>query len=348
MSMKEEGEYRKDMDIGEDDGITEKPLSRTMIFACYLTALLLVIAIVYGFTGIIADIIKKVIHVDRFIVLSYLSIFYLIYRLTISLGNHWRSNEKNEIGTAVTNFPNPFYDPGYVKGPMLLRKEYKNLQRKYKAIQAFLKKSLNTVDQYGKAIQKFESKLRVLIRHNDNSNRLIKSYNYLYGIRDKYFVEKMLNNILEECITVLEKDQSDKSISLFQVKEDKLIIKESVRINAESVAKRSFQKGEGFAGYIWEIGKAEMVNNIEKGDQRFAVGDIPTTSIGSILGFPLMVEKDIIGVLCIQSESEDGFNEADFRTVEFYARMCTLIFLYDKIKYKNSNGKRGDQHDIDD
>jgi transcriptional regulator with GAF, ATPase, and Fis domain len=186
-----------------------------------------------------------------------------------------------------------------------------------------------------KDLTQFEVKLRVLLRHNDNANRLLKSYNYLYYKRDKGFSKQMLKHVLAECITVLEKDQSDKSISLFKVSNGKLKIIESVRINAESIAKREFSKGEGFAGYIWGIGKEEIVNVIDQSDSRFSDQGLPTTPIGSILGKPLEVDDQILGVLCLQSENEYGFNkEADLRTVDFYARLCTMILLYDNINEK--------------
>lgn len=327
----------------EEQAIKEKPLHKLMVLACYSTALCLVISIVYGFTGIAADIINKTTkyQIDRFQILSFVSIFYLMWRLMINLGNFWRSNEKNEIGTAVTNFPNPFYDPSFTKGPLVLRMKYRELLTQYRFNRSLLKKGQETAAKLGVAIQEIESKLRVLLRHNDNSNRLIRSFNYLLWTGDEHLVHKILSQILAECITVLEKDQSDKSISLFQVKEGKLFIKESVRINAESVAKRSFSKGIGFAGYIWSIRKAEIVNHIEKNDERFIEGGLPATPIGSILGFPLIVEEEILGVLCMQSESENGFSAADLRTVEFYARMCTLILLYDIINKRDFNVKGG-------
>ncbi len=55
-----------------------------------------------------------------------------------------------------------------------------------------------------------------------------------------------------------------------------------------------------------------------------------------------MGEGEIYGILCMQSESENGFNEADLRTVEYYARMCTLILLYDKINNKVQDLEGGD------
>ncbi|MBY0145073.1 GAF domain-containing protein [Neobacillus niacini] len=318
---------------GRKDSELDNSISKLLIFACYITAFMLVVAILYGFLGIVADILNKteLLQVDRLIVVKYVGVVYFVWRLTKILGDHWRSSEKNEIGTAVTNFPNPFYDSNFTKGPILLRRKYRELLTQYNFNKSLLKRSQQNSIQLGEAIKKFDSKLRVLLRHNDNSNRLLRSVNYLYQTDDKRFVEKMLNHILEECITILEKDQSDKSISLFEVNKDKLSIKESVRINAESIAKRYFNKNEGFAGYIWGKDKAEIVNHIKESDKRFLDGGMPATPIGSILGFPLMVDENIIGVLCLQSESENGFNEADLRTVEFYARMCTFILLYDKM-----------------
>ncbi|MEW9053384.1 MAG: GAF domain-containing protein [Neobacillus sp.] len=157
----------------------------------------------------------------------------------------------------------------------------------------------------------------------------------------------MLRHTLAECITVLEKDQSDKSISLFKVNENKkLEITESVRINAESIAKRIFSKWEGFAGYIWGKGQPEIENKVKPDDPRFNDQGLSATPIGSILGIPLSVDDKIIGVLCLQSEAENGFVEAaDLRTVEFYARLCTLILLYDKI---NNNGLQGGNRDAND
>ncbi|MFC0476919.1 GAF domain-containing protein [Robertmurraya beringensis] len=313
----------------------EKPLNLFGLICCYVTAGLLVAAILYTFTGVIADIASWGLNkeITKVKVLASVSILYFAFVLIKGLGGFWRSSERNEIGSGITNFPNPFYDPSYKKGPILLLKEYRDLQRRLRLTSTLVKKSQSALDSLQNTTRGLEAKLRVLLRHNDNANRLLKSYNFLYKENDSQFSYKMLRHVLSECITVLEKDQSDKSISLFRVNDDdKLEIIESVRINAESIAKRVFSKGEGFAGYIWNTGKAEIVNTIDQADHRFNDMGLAATPIGSILGFPLIVDDLIVGVLCLQSESANGFNkEADLRTVEFYARLCTLILLYDKL-----------------
>ena len=319
---------------------TQEPerLAWYMVILCYIVAFFLVGVMVYGFTGFIADVYNKVIepkqNANRFNVLAVAGAFYLMGKLTINLGGFWRSNSKNEIGTAVTNFPNPFYDPSYSKGPLRLQVKYQEISSRYKVNRILLKRSEELINELKKTLGIFDSKIRVLLRHHDNTNRLIKSLNFLSKENNENFQSQMLGHILAECMTILEKDQSDKTITLFQVIGERLVIKDSVRINAESVAKRSFEKGTGFAGSIWSKGEAEIVNKIDRDDSRFKDGGLAATPIGSILGFPLKVEDDILGVLCLQSEAEDGFNEADLRAVEFYARMCTFILLYDKIEKK--------------
>lgn len=325
------------------NGDEEKKINPLWIWTCYLLALILVVFILYSSSGIIADILSSWFNHDigRLDVANALSLLFLISFFTFVLGNHWRLSEKNEIGTAFTNFPNPFYDPEYKKRSLATKGEVRELNEKLVNSQRLLQGSLKYSEETEELIQQYEGKLRVLIRHNENANRVLKSFNFLLDRSDIDIHPKMLKHILSECTTILEKDLSDKSISLFQVEGDELSIIGSVRINAESIAKRSFKKGIGFAGHIWNTGEPEIINRIEKEDARFHDQGIPATPIGSILGFPLIVDNHILGVLCLQSEREDGFSDADLRTVEYYARMCTLMLLHDKIRSNRTEGGAG-------
>lgn len=247
----------------------------------------------------------------------------------------WRSSDKTEFSLWFMTIPNPFYDPHFVKGSILLQRLYAELSIKFDEQANLLEKVEISDREKLENIASLSSKIRVSIRHSDNSNRVLRSLNYLYYKRDRDIISKMLADILQECITVLEKDQSDKSISLFQVQGDNLKIIESVRINAESVDKRTFTRGEGFAGSVWESQEPTVVNSIEIGDSRFDNYRLQATPIGSIIGYPLIAEVggEVLGVLCLQSEVQEGFNEeADLRTVEFYARLCTTVLLHDKIE----------------
>ncbi|MFJ8519388.1 GAF domain-containing protein [Lysinibacillus xylanilyticus] len=278
------------------------------------------------------NLIKEEKDFDKWDLYSVLGVVYLSFCIVRFIGNIWRTNEKIEIGTAVTSFPNPFYDPTF-------KKKASDLDRSYRTLTVDYNKKLELLKEAGEhkkglidSLNQIEVRLRILMRHNKNGNRIIRSLNYSYFRDEKLPVDEGLKLIIEECITVLEKDQSDKSISLFKVEGNQLKIASSVRINFESVDKRVFNKGEGFAGYIWERNAPEIVNNIKENDSRFEDGGLPATKIGSILGYPLAIEDQVVGVLCLQSESEEGFKKSDLITVEFYVRLCTFLMIHDKIK----------------
>ncbi|WP_019156917.1 GAF domain-containing protein [Robertmurraya massiliosenegalensis] len=313
---------------------------------CYALSLTLVLVIIFGLTeGIVRSVkaLTSIENISAMKIITFVSVIYFIFRITKNLGDHWRSNENVEIGTSVTGFPNIFYDAKFQKGPLRLQREYQRLYSEYRKVRLNLEYSRNLVKDLSEHINNYVTKLRVLLRHNDNANRLIRSYNYLNKEQPEQLYKKMLKEILSECVTILEKDQADKSISLFKVNGDKLEIAESIRINAESVTKRFFEINQGFAGHIWSISEAEIVNNVDvENDERFNDFHIPTTPIGSILGFPLKVDDQIVGVLCLQSEAEEGFSNSDLRTVEFYARLCTMVIMYDTINLEIDANKGGD------
>lgn len=331
-----------------DEEVEYKPISLFMKGLSYVVAGILLMLLLNTFLPTISEYITifliKVKLIDdedvvtKWELYSFIGMIYLSWRIIKFLSHLWRSNEKVEIGTAVTGIPNPFYDPTYEKNKTDLQNKYNKLVTDYTNKVELLKESDQVQQGLQDSINKLDVRLRILMRHINNGNRVIRSLNYAFYKRGTYTTAECLKLVLEECITVLEKDQSDKSITLFKVVDDELTVASSVRINFESVDKRKFKKGEGFAGDVWEKNAPEIVNNISEADARFAGGGLPVTKIGSILGYPLTVEDEILGIFCLQSEVEEGFIEADLLTVEFYARVCTLILLYDKI---NKNLKQG-------
>ncbi|WP_214725626.1 GAF domain-containing protein [Exiguobacterium sp. s143] len=316
------------------------PLSKKIV--SYLVALLLLIVILYtaltAFSEPITFVLQKLNlisndqKINKITIYSTVSIIFLTYRIVSYMSRMWRRNEKIEIGTAVTSFPNPFFDPTFEKNQDDLQNKYSKLTIDYARSMELLNEANEIQDELKNNLIALENRLRIMIRHISNSNRVTRSLNYALHHKTKYSTEECLKIVLEECITILEKDQSDKSITLFGIENEELKIVSSVRINLESVDKRKFRKGEGFAGYIWGINKPEIINNINFSDSRFSEGGLPVTKIGSIMGFPLNVDGEILGVFCLQSEVENGFVEEDLLTIEFYARICTLILLYDKLK----------------
>lgn len=321
-----------------DSSDAPKPLSGPMKVVCYLTSFLFICFIVYIFSGTFAEFIGWAFTkikgeetlITRYELFSFIGVIFLIFTMSKKLGDYWRA-KGTEIGTSVTNLPNPFKDPSFKKGSIQIKVDYEKLYKKYTYNINLYKKLDERHSQVVSQIEQFKLRLNVLLRHHDNASRLISSLNYV--LKSKNFsLEKIMNETLAECITVLESDQSDKSISLFEVSGECLKIRNFVRINTESAAKRRFKINEGFAGYIWGKKDSEIVDVINyETDERFK-GEFKSGRFKSIMGIPLAIDDQILGVLCLQSESERGFCNDDLRAVTFYAQLCTLILLYDNIE----------------
>jgi len=324
------------MELNTNNSYEQEKLPPLLKVTCYSVALVFTSLILYIFTGFIATSINTIFDVDtevNFIqVIFWISTVYTVLRLSVKLGDYWRQSG-SEIGTGVTNIPNLFRDPSFKKGPVKLKFEYSKLYAQYKKVI----KSTSELEEKYEAVQeqhqKFLKRLIVMLRHHDNASRLIQSF--VYALQsERYSLDRVLKDTLSECITVLERDQSDKSISLFEVQGEHLTIIDGVRINAESVVNRKFLIGEGFAGWVWNEGHPSYENRIDyENDIRFKHNSkVGRPRYKSILGIPLINNQDIIGVLCIQSEQHNGFCDEDMRALEFYGHLCTLIMSYAKIK----------------
>ena len=95
---------------------------------------------------------------------------------------------------------------------------------------------------YERKMEEMNKKLTVFTRHHENARRLLGSAAYLLYIGEEWRSE-MLNNILSECLTCLEKDHSDKSVALFKVYGKELRIEHYIRLSARSARSVRLKKG---------------------------------------------------------------------------------------------------------
>jgi putative methionine-R-sulfoxide reductase with GAF domain len=270
----------------------------------------------------------------------YAGLFFSILLFSKFIGDLWRgSGEDLKLG--FTDLPNPFYDEEFIKAPLHLQKQISKLQKELQIAQEERKRATSIGrDLNAQALKQeqiiasLSKKLTVLTRHHDNGRRLVGSAAYLL-YKEEDWRSEMMNNILAEAITCLEKDQSDKSVALFKTHGDELRIEHYIRLSARSARRARFKKGEGFAGMIMESSKEEYISDVSLYSEIF--GDIkPSDDYKSIVGLPIRVDDDILGVLCVQSEVVDGFTSQDLRTLRFYAHACALIFVYDIMVTKMS------------
>lgn len=242
---------------------------------------------------------------------------------------------KTNFSLNIFNVPNPFYDSKYDNSNFLnfqsLKEDNDELLLQKNNLLDLINNYMEEVSKKDEELSDFQYVSEIYIRHHKNSSRLVRSLTSLINENNNDWSTEFYNNVLDECVTVLQLDRADKSSAIYFIENNKLIMVGYNRINFSSSRTRSFSKGEGFAGNVWDSDKTLLENSVE--DSEYFTGPFtPKHSYGSIIGTPIRINTEIIGVLCIQSEGYNGFDEADSDTIQYYADICALAYYYDKIK----------------
>ncbi|UFT98800.1 GAF domain-containing protein [Radiobacillus kanasensis] len=317
-------------------------------YLSYFFSFLVTVILLFSLGSIFKTIIKSVISWDISLLeaVLYLGACYGVAASTVVYARYLRSNSY-QIPFAGINLPNWFYDEDFRDGGIVtnkkLIKDYKELKERNEELELLIEGIMEELDRKTEDLN-FESYISdIYIRHHKNSSRLVRSLLQLINEGKSNWKWEFYNNVLDECNTVLLKDHADKSSSIYFINQDnELEMYVYNRIEFSSSRKRRFKKNEGFAGHVWSYGKTLLINDITE-SEFFTEGFAPKHGYESILGVPIKIGEEIVGVLNIQSENKDGFNHEDERSVKFYADMCALAYYYDKIKL-DSEG-RGINHE---
>lgn len=120
--------------------VQEEGLRTSLKVVCYLSAFFFTSIIIYVFSEFISSMLTKMVNkwfveeevsITQFDVITTVGAIYLIFSLSKILGNHLGASG-TEIGTSITNFPNPFHDSSYRDGSFTLKLENKRIFNKYK------------------------------------------------------------------------------------------------------------------------------------------------------------------------------------------------------------------------
>ncbi|MGG3480601.1 GAF domain-containing protein [Peribacillus frigoritolerans] len=258
-----------------------------------------------------------------------------IYVITVGLAKYLRTNS-SPVAMGVTNIPNFMYDEKFVDeqnySDKKLVKENKELIKNIEALEDINVDLIDEVELKGLDLDEVTYISDIFIRHHKNTSRLVRSLIQLMDEGKEDWKWEFCNNVLDECVTILLEDRADKSSTIYFINEmQELQMFAYNRIEFSSSRERVFMKGEGFAGNIWKNNQTLLVNDVSKDTEHFQGEFAPKHEYGSILGVPIRIGKKVVGVLCIQSEKIEDFDEDDERTVVFYADICGLAHFYDNI-----------------
>lgn len=275
--------------------------------------------------------------VTSYDIAAFIGLVSSIFLFSFSHGRYLRSTKEplSIVGVGVNNF---FYDPDLEKPDISnlekIHAENKELNDELEDFSEYASDLLDEVEIKNEELEEVVYTSQIFIRHHKNSSRLVRSLLQLINENKYTWQFEFFNNVLDECVTVLHQDRADKSSTIYFINNDELEMFAYNRIEFDSSRKRKFKKGEGFAGHIWESGETRLISNVNESE--FFEGNYrPKHSYGSIIGLPIKIGSEIIGVLCIQSEGTDEFNEEDIHTLKFYADICALAYYYDKMVIRN-------------
>ena len=263
-----------------------------------------------------------------------------LFALTVEVAKGFRSSAE-KISIFVLRFQNPVYDPYFedvgLETIKTIQQENTRLKEDKQQLESFTDSLLDELEMKDVELENVQYVSETFIRHHKNSSRLIRTLTSLLDENHSGWTKEFYNNVLDECITVLHQDRSDKSSTLYIVEDDVLKMTAYHRVNFTSTRSREFEYGEGFAGNVWKTGEIELVSNIC--ESTYFKGDFsPNHNYGSIIGLPIKINHTVVGVLCIQSEGTDGFIEADIDTLKFYADVCALAYYYDNMNVISDTG----------
>ena len=263
-----------------------------------------------------------------------------LFALTVEVAKGFRSSAE-KISIFGLRFQNPVYDPYFedvgLEEIKTIQQENIKLKEDNQKLESFTDSLLDELEVKDVELENVQYVSETFIRHHKNSSRLIRSLTSLLDENSSGWTTEFYNNVLDECITVLHQDRSDKSSTLYIIEDDVLKMTAYHRVNFSSTRSREFEYGEGFAGNVWKNGEVELVSDICA--STYFKGDFsPNHNYGSIIGLPVKINHTVVGVLCIQSEGIDGFIEEDINTLKFYADVCALAYYYDNINVTSDMG----------
>jgi signal transduction protein with GAF and PtsI domain len=121
------------------------------------------------------------------------------------------------------------------------------------------------------------------------------------------------------------------SLMLFDKEKKELVVKATQSISEEYNKKPNLQLGEGIAGRVAKEGKPIQVLDVKK-DERYVNRKLAEKEgLCSLLSVPLMVKKNIIGVLNCYTAVPHVFSETEINVITTIANQAAIVIENSRI-----------------
>ncbi len=129
-----------------------------------------------------------------------------------------------------------------------------------------------------------------------------------------------INQILKSIVNIVVKKLKYDNFSVLFIEDDRLILKEGYKHPRTGDKSYYIKIGEGITGMVAKTGKSEMILDIRNDKRYIAV----RTGMKSELAVPVKIKSKVIGVLNVESQNIDAFDENDLFLVSAIAEQASI------------------------
>lgn len=154
----------------------------------------------------------------------------------------------------------------------------------------------------------------------DSKINKLKLINYIaVEMNRKHTVKSLFELILERCLDLT--GAKTGSVMLINKKKGVLDIIASKGIKEEVVSKTKLKLGEGITGWVAQTGDPKLVNNTRQDPLYIKVKE----DLLSELAVPIKTLNNVIGVVSVDSNKEDSFNQDDLEMLTMVSELGAQI-----------------------
>ena len=143
--------------------------------------------------------------------------------------------------------------------------------------------------------------------------------NILISLNHSDTPQQMLNYLIDNCIRIT--NATSGSIKLLNKKTNILEIKVIRGLKKDAMKNVRLKPGEGVTGKVVQTGTPLLVNNVEKISYYIRIRD----DLKSELAVPLIINQETIGVVSVDSNKLNAFNEEDLTLLQLISNIVVQI-----------------------
>lgn len=180
---------------------------------------------------------------------------------------------------------------------------------------------------------KYFKELYLLMKKADTKLDLLEKI--IVAMNSAASIDEVLNYLIDKCIEVT--GATTGSIALINEDSKLIDITISRGLNESNASSTKLKIGEGVTGHVAKTGKPLLINNVDEVDYYVRVND----DLQSELAVPLYLEEKLIGVISVDSNKKNAFDDSNLDLLDTLSGIASQILhkqnLIDELKHRVEN-----------